>query len=124
MTPYELRRLASRKLAEATELAVDADRLRAQAAALQGLLEPIVPISQRVWTGPAADDFETQVRSYSHQVNEQSAQLTRIAAGFDDEAARLRRESGMLRAQASVAEAEAAAAAAGAPLTVVPRGVN
>lgn len=119
MTPYELRRLAARKLAEATDLAVDADRLRAQAAALQGLLDPIVPISQRVWAGPAADEFETQVRLYSHQVNEQSAQLTRIAAGFDDEAARLRRETEMLRAEASAAEAAAAAAAAGVP--VVPR---
>lgn len=112
MTPTELRRLAERKLTEATALAVDADRLRVQAAALRGLLEPIVPMSQRVWLGPAAEDFEAKASVHSQKVNEQSSQLGRIAAEFDEEAARLRRQAAILRSQAATAEATAAAAAA------------
>lgn len=116
MTSAELRRLAERKLAEAGALAADADRLRAQAAALRSLLEPIVPMSQRVWVGPAAEDFEAKTRLQSQQLDLQALRLRGIAGQFDDEGARLRRDAAVLRSQAAIAEA-----AASSP--VVPSGV-
>lgn len=122
MTPAALRRLADQKLAEADSLASDADRLRSQAAALRGLLEPLISISQRVWVGPAASDFEEKSRVHAQQVDDQADRLNRIAAEFDDQAGRFRREAAALRREADVSEAAAAAAAAAASPVTVPTG--
>jgi hypothetical protein len=109
MTPGELRRIAERKLIEATALVADADRLRTPAVALQGLLEPIVPMSQRVWIGPAAEDFEAKARYHSWQLDRQSSRLIQIAAEFEDEATRLRRNAEVFQVRAVAAEAAARA---------------
>ena len=116
MTSAELRGLSERKRVEATALAGDADRLRAQAVALRGLLEPIVPMSQRVWVGPAAEDFEAKARLHSDQVDLQALRLVRIGGEFDGEAARLRHEAATLQRQAATAEA-----AVGSPM--MPTGI-
>ncbi len=121
MTAVALRRLADSKLADAASLEGDADRLRAQAAALRGLLDPLVSISQRVWMGPAATDFEEKARQKGQQVDDQAAGLTRIAAEFDGDARRLRREASDLQRQAEVAAAAEAAAAA-PPTGALPSG--
>ena len=109
MTPAELRRRAYQKQSEADALASDAIELRAQAAALRGLLEPLAAMSARVWVGPAADDFEAKARTASHTVNEQADRLLRVAAELDDRAGSLRSQAWSLRTQADVAEAAAAA---------------
>lgn len=122
MTSAELRRLAERKLAEASALAADADRLRAQAAALRGLLEPIVPMSRRVWVGPAAEDFEANARLHLQQIDLQALRLMRIAGEFNGEADRLRRQAAALQRQANLQrQAETAEAAVASP--VLPSGV-
>ena len=112
MTPAALRRLAEQKLDDAASLASDADRLRMQAAELDGLLDPLVPMSQRVWVGPAATDFETKTRLQAEQVNDQAARLRRIAAEFDVRARQLRTEAAADRRKADTAEATAAATSA------------
>ena len=89
MTPEQLRAIAARRVGEADELHIDAARLRSQAGTLSGLLEPLVPISQRAWKGPAANEFENQVRAHSARVNDQARVLRSIAAGFDQSAERL-----------------------------------
>ena len=94
MSSYELRRLANQKAATAVALAADAAMLRAQAAELVGILNPLVPMSQRVWVGPAADDFESAVRAN--------------AAVLDEEAQRLRDIAGDLERRARIARGEAA----------------
>ena len=103
MTSAELRRLAAAKMNEATALGSDADRLRVQAAALRGLLDPLVSISHRVWTGPAAQDFEAKAQTQARIVNDQSSRLAAIAGELDDRAYRLRREAESLRRQADAA---------------------
>jgi hypothetical protein len=105
MTPADLRHLATQKLAAAATLAADADRLRSQAATLRGLLDPLVPMSQRVWVGPAAADFETKARAHAQQLDGQSARLQQVAGEFDGEDRRLRREAAELRRAAEVAAA-------------------
>jgi uncharacterized protein YukE len=90
-------------------MAADADRLRVQAAALQGLLAPLVSTSQRVWVGPAASDFEAKVRSSAGAVDGQASRLRSIANELDRKAAVARRLAATLDAEAMVAEAAAAA---------------
>ncbi len=114
MTPAELRHLAAQKIAAADSLAIDADRLRAQGAALRDLLGPLVPMSQRVWIGPAAADFEAKARAHARQLDGQSVRLQQIAGEFDGEAALLRREAAALRRAADAAEVAAAAIQTGA----------
>ena len=105
MTPAALRRIADQKLADADSLASDAGRLRSQAASLRGLLDPLVSMSQRVWVGPAASDFEQNSRVRAGQIDDQAARLNRIAAEFDGRSGRLRREASALRQQADAADA-------------------
>lgn len=123
MTAAALRRRADQKLVDADSLASDADQLRGQAAALHGLLDPLVSISQRVWVGPAASDFEERARERGQQVDDQAATLRRIAAEFDDEARRLRIQAAALRRQADAEDAAEAAAPTGVAQPVVPTGV-
>ncbi len=104
MTPEGLRRLAAQRTAEAAYLHRDAAQLRSQAGALEGLLDPLVSISQRVWTGPAADDFERQVRIQAGRVNEQAQALGRVAVDFDRMAGQKRREADRLQSQAAAIE--------------------
>ncbi|MEA2000569.1 MAG: hypothetical protein U9N84_01580 [Actinomycetota bacterium] len=108
MTPAELRHLAAQKLAAADSLAADADRLRSQAAAVRGLLDPLVSMSQRVWAGPAAADFETKVRAHAQQLDGESLRLRQIAGEFDGEARSLHYEAAALRRAADAAELAAA----------------
>ena len=119
MTPAELRRLADRKVLEASSLSASAERLRPEAAALRGALEPLVALSTRVWVGPAASEFEEDTRSRGRLLDQQADRLTRIAAELDERARRLRSEAANLRAQATAAEAAAAAAASATPSGVV-----
>jgi hypothetical protein len=112
MTPAALRRLADTKLDDAASLTSDADRLRVQAAALDGLLDPLIPSSQRAWVGPAATDFETSVRSYGQQVDDQATRLRHVAEELVDRANRLRAQAASHRREADAAEAAAAATAA------------
>lgn len=93
-------------------MAADADRLRAQAAALHGLLDPLVSISQTVWVGPAASDFEFNVRANGGAVDAQAGRLRAIAGQLDQRAASARYTASILDAEAATAEAAAAAAAA------------
>lgn len=111
MTSAELRRFADQKLSTAASLAVDADRLHSQAAVLRGLLDPLVSISQRVWTGPAATDFEANTRARSQQIDEQAVRIGRIAGEFDERAGRLRREAAALQRAAVAVETTSAASA-------------
>jgi hypothetical protein len=119
MTPAELRRLADRKVAEAGSLTTAAERLRPEAAALRGALEPLLAMSTRVWVGPAARAFEEDTRSRGRVLDQQADRLNRIANELAGRAGRLRAEATGIRAQA--AAAEAAAAAAGLS---IPSGVN
>jgi hypothetical protein len=105
MSPGELRRLAERKLGESQSLCADADRLRVAAAALPGLLEPLIVMSHEVWRGPAADEFEDSLAQHGRSLTEYSLQIVRIAGEFEDRASRLRREASLLREQATAAEA-------------------
>jgi len=114
MTPVELRYRANQKLAAADSFAADADRLRSQAAALHGLLDPLIPMSQRVWVGPAAADFEAKARAHSRQLDGQSSRLQQIAGEFDGEDRRLRREAAELRRASDAAEIAAATIPTGA----------
>ena len=111
MSPAELRRLAERKLVESGAMAADADRLRAEAAALRGLLEPLVTISREVWSGPAAAEFEADVVRHGSRLDEECGRVIRIAAELDERARLLRLDATSLREQASVAEAAAGAGA-------------
>jgi len=110
MNPSELRRLADRKTAEATDCVVDAAQIRQQATGLRGLLDPLVPMSQRVWTGPAAEDFESQVRTQSGILNEEADRLIDLAGDLERRAAGLRAEAADLRVRAANAEVVAAGA--------------
>ena len=105
MTADQLRRLATARTREAGELVVDANRLRSQASALSGLLDPLVPMSQRVWIGPAASDFESQVQEHSGRLRNQAAILDRIANDFEQLAAAKRREAAQLQVRAAASEA-------------------
>ena len=120
MTPDELGRLADRELALARSLAEDADRLRVEADAIRGAFEPLLAMSARVWTGPAAADFEARVRGHGHTLAEQAGHLQRIAAHFDGRAAELRTRASSLRSQATAARAAATMGAS----VVLPDGVN
>jgi uncharacterized protein YukE len=111
MGPEELRRLARHRDADAVGLAADADRTRAQAAALDGLLDPLVPMSQRVWAGPAANDFENEVLTYARRLNAAVLLLRQIAGDFDRQAEVNRREAVLLRARAVAGEMAAATSA-------------
>jgi methyl-accepting chemotaxis protein len=121
--PEALRRLADQRLADADSIASDADRLRSQAAALDGLLDPLAPMSERVWVGPAAADFEAKSRSHAAQVNDQASRLNRIAAEFDERARQLRYEAASLRRAADTADAVTAAAAASPSVPTIPSGI-
>lgn len=114
MSPAELRRLAERKLVESGATAADADRLRAEAAALRGLLEPLITMSREVWAGPAAAEFEADLTRNGRQLDEECARINRIAADLDERARRLRLDAATLREQASVVET--AVGVAGMPL--------
>ena len=113
VTPTELRRQADRKVSEARSLGADAERLRCEAGALRGVLEPLVILSARVWVGPAATEFEASTRSRGRVLDQQADLLDRIADELAERACRLRREATTLWAQAKAAEAAMAAAAAG-----------
>lgn len=104
MTPEQLRRLAAQRAAEAAELHSDAARLRSQAGSLEGLLDPLVPISQRVWKGPAADEFESQARARAGRVNEQARVLSAVAGDFDRIAGQKQQEAVRLRTEAAAIE--------------------
>lgn len=102
MTPEQLLRLAAQKTAAADLLGDDARRLRAQAAVLRDLLDPLVPMSQRVWAGPAATEFEGQVRAHIGRLNQQADVLDRIAGDFETAATARLREAADLRSSAAV----------------------
>jgi len=104
MTPSELRRLADRKTADASDCEADAARIRQQAAALRGLLDPLIPMSQRVWTGPAAEDFERQVRVQGGLLEEEADRLLSVASDLERRAIGLRAEVADLRVRAANAE--------------------
>lgn len=104
MTPEQLHRLAAQRAAEAADLHADAARLRCQAGEIAGVLDPLVPMSQRVWRGPAAEEFENQVRAHAYRVNQQAEMLGEVAAGFDRSAEDKKREAARLRAQAAAIE--------------------
>jgi len=110
VTSAEFRRRAGALDAEASALADDADRLQFEAAALDGILDPLVAISQRVWTGPAAQDFEANVRWYSSIVSQQARELGRIAHDLRRQAVVARGEAAVLRARALAADAAVAVA--------------
>ena len=76
-----------------------------RAAALPGLLEPLIVMSHEVWRGPAADEFEDSLAQHGRSLTEYSLQIARIAGEFEDRASRLRREASLLREQATAAEA-------------------
>ena len=107
MTSAELHRLADRKVLQSDSLRRDADRLRSQAAALHGLLSPLIATSQQVWTGPAATAFEAECALHSRQLDEQAVRIVRIAGEFEEEANALRRQAEILRAQAAALAATA-----------------
>jgi len=111
MTSAELCRLADHKVAEANSVSRDADHLRSQAAALKGLLDPLAPISQRVWVGPAALDFEEQCTQHVQTIDNQAALLQQIAGEFEDRVRQLRCRAAELRAEALAVDSAAAAAA-------------
>jgi hypothetical protein len=113
LTPAALRRLADRKEAEAHSLNADAERLRREAGALRGVLEPLIALSSRVWVGPAASEFEENTRSRGRLLDLQANRLDRIADELVDRARRLRSEAASLRAQATAAEATTAAGGTG-----------
>lgn len=117
MTPGELRSRAARLRAQAADLDADAVRLRGQAAGLRGLLDPLVGMSQRVWVGPAARDFESQVRVHGGIVDEQANHIERIADQLVQRARDARGEAQRLEMQAAAAEAATAAAAMAASTT-------
>lgn len=117
MTSAELRRQAGRQRAAAADLAADAGRLRSQAATLRGSLDPLVPMSQRVWVGPAALDFESEARRRGAEVDGQAARLSAIAGDLDRRAAVARSTANNLESQATAAAvAEAAAASVSAEI--------
>ena len=107
MTPAELRSLADRRTAAADSLSANAERLRPEAAALRGVLEPLVAMSARVWMGPAASAFEEDTRSQGRLLDQQADRLIRIADELAARARRLRSEAARLRARATAAEAAA-----------------
>ncbi len=109
MTPTELFRLADEKTDEATRLVADAKRLRVYATELDGLLQPLIPISQRVWVCPAADDFEARVRAYSRALDVEVGKLRASAVLLELRADRARCQAGVYRTRAVAAEAVAAA---------------
>ncbi len=115
MTPYDMRRLADQKESAADRLEDNGERLRRAGDALRGLLDPLVPMSQRVWKGPAADDFERQVKVHAGQLHEQSAALALAASRLQREASIARSDAQRLRSQADAAEAEIVAAAFSGP---------
>ena len=104
MTPAEFRRLAGQKESAAAALVADAGRLRAQAAELAGILDPLIPMSQRAWIGPAADDFVDQVRKHSRGLEGEVQRIRSIADDLVRRSDRLRVEAVELRAKATVAE--------------------
>jgi hypothetical protein len=107
VSPEELRCRARQKRAEAADLTSDADRLRGHAAALRGMLDPLVSMSHRVWVGPAAEDFEGDLRRHGGMVDGQANRLSAIAGGFDSRAAEARRVAAGLDARATAAESAA-----------------
>ena len=109
-TPVELHRLADRKLTTAGSLVTAAERLRREAAALRGVLEPLVVLSARVWVGPAATEFEENTRTRARVLDQQADRLDRIADELGARVRRLQSEAAALRAQATELEAAAAAA--------------
>lgn len=117
MTSSELRRLADHKVSESYSLVRDADRLRSQAAGLHGLLNPLITMSQRVWVGPAATDFEVECAWHARQVDEQAVRIARIAGELEEQADELRRQAEVLRAEARASDA-ATAEAVGLPAGV------
>jgi hypothetical protein len=116
MTPAELRGLADRNVADAASLGADAEHLRIQAAALRGVLEPLIVLSRQVWMGPAATEFEQNTRRRGRVLDQQADRLDRIAHELVGRARRLRSEAAALRAQASAAEAAAAGFSGGSPI--------
>lgn len=115
MTPYDLRREADRKEREATARIADAARLRSQATGLRGLLRPLIGMSQRVWTGPAATDFESNIAAHDLALGFEADRLVAVAAGFEQMARELRAEATELRQRAAAAEIAAAAIAGAGP---------
>jgi hypothetical protein len=61
-------------------------------------------MSRRVWRGPAANEFEDQVRTYAGRVNQQAQSLNAVAADFDRLAGRKESEAGDMRTRAALME--------------------
>ncbi|MCP3993810.1 MAG: hypothetical protein GY722_01925 [bacterium] len=101
MTSDELRRLANQRVATADALGADAARLRSQAAELVGILNPLLPMSRRVWVGPAAEDFESTVRANTVILDQEAQRLCDIAGGLERRARFARGEAAELRARAA-----------------------
>lgn len=109
MNSHELRRLANQKAATAAALAADASLLRSQAAELVGILDPLIPMSQRVWVGPAAEDFESAVRDNMAVIDQETRRLRDIAGDMDRRAQIARGAAAELRARAVAVDAGVAA---------------
>lgn len=109
MTPYELRREADRREKEAAANAAASARLRAEAAGLRGLLRPLIGLSEGVWTGPAAADFEARVVSHDAALGAQADRICAAATEVERTARRRRAEAAELRQRADAAEAVASA---------------
>jgi len=119
MTPGELLSRAARLRAQAAGMDADALRLRGQAGALRGLLDPLVTMSQQVWVGPAARDFESQVRAHGGVVDEQAGRIERVA----DQLIRKARDA-RIEAQRLDAQAAASSVITTATLPVIPSTVR
>lgn len=115
MTPYELRRLADRKRAEADALVASASRLRATAGSFRDLLASIPDRSRTVWQGPAATDFEERAGAAGRELREEAQLVTGMASGFDREAGDLRAEARTLEERAAAEEAAATLPGASPP---------
>ena len=104
MTPEHLRQIAAQREAESNELVRDALQLRSHASVLTGVFDPLIPGSKRVWTGPAAADFELRVKAQAGRLDQGARALACVASEFDRLAARKRSQAEQLRAAAAAAE--------------------
>ena len=109
MSPGELRQLAACRDAAAATITRDSARLRTCADELDGVLMPLVPMSQRVWVGPAADNFEAEVRAHTARLDAEAHRLRAVASSLDRKADAARREADEFRRRALSAETAAVA---------------
>ena len=85
----------------------DASQLCSQADILVGILDPLIPISERVWMGPAADEFEASVRSHAALLAAESDHIKGIAGELQRAAAVKRHQAAEMRVRALGIEAAA-----------------